>query len=70
MTFEKFCRLESSEESIAIARDILWTRTTKQDEYRISKQVLCSLRRNRNERPKFGGIAKKNMGRKGCVVNG
>ena len=39
MTFEKFRRLESSEEAIDIVRDIFWTRTTKQDEYRISKQV-------------------------------
>ena len=54
---EKFCRLQSSEESIAIHTEKSWPQTSKHDEHRMNKQSMCSLQNNRNERPCFGGAA-------------
>ena len=40
---KEFCRLESSEKTIAILGDRWWPQTAKQDGDRISSQFLCSL---------------------------
>ena len=55
---EEFGRLDSSEETIAILLigDRWWLQTAKQDEDRIRKQFLCSIRKKRNERPNVGGV--------------
>ena len=71
---EEFGRLESSEKTIAILGDRWWPQTAKQEGERISKQFLCSIWKERNERPNVGGVSIRSRNgapsRKGCVVNG
>ena len=71
---EESGRLESSEETVDILGDRWWPQTAKQDEDRMSKQLLCSLWKKRNERPNVGGasirIRNGARSRMGCVVNG
>ena len=70
---EKFCRLESSEKTIAIVGDRWWPQSAKQEGDRISKHILCNIWKKRNERPNVGGVSIKSrngaQSRKGCVVN-
>ena len=56
---EEFCRLESSEKTIAILGDRWWPQTVKRGGDRMSKQhFLCSiLWKKRNERPNVGGVS-------------
>ena len=35
----------------------------------ISKKIVCSLRKKRNERPYVGGVVFESTGKKGCVSN-
>ena len=67
---EGFCRLESSEKTIAILGDNWWPQTAKQDGDRISKRFIW---RKRNERPKDGDVSIRSRNgapsRKRCVVN-
>ena len=73
---EEFCRLESSERTIAILGDTWWPQTTKQDGDRLSKQIICNIWKKHNERPNVGGVSINNRSRngapsrKGCVVDG
>ena len=71
---EEFCRQESSEKTISILGDRWWPQTAKQDGDRISRQFLCNIRKNRNERPNVEGVSIRSRNgapsRKGCVVNG
>ena len=71
---EEFGRLESSEKTIAILGDRRLPQTAKQDGDRISKQLLCSIWKKRNERPIAGGVSIRSRNgapsRNGCVVNG
>ena len=71
---EELGRLESSEKTIAILRDRWWPQTANQGGDRISKQFLCSICKERNERPNVGGVSFRSRNgapfRKGCVVNG
>ena len=71
---EEFGSLEVSEKTIAILGDRWWPQTAKQDGDRISKQILCSIWKTRNERPNVGGVSIRSrngaQSRKGCVVNG
>ena len=70
---EEFGRLDSSEKKIAILGYRWWSRTAKQDGDRISKQFLCNIWKERNERPNVGGVFIRSRNgapsRKGCVVN-
>ena len=50
---EQLCRLESSEKKIAILGDRWWPQTAKHDEGRISTQLLCTIWKKRNDRPKM-----------------
>ena len=54
--------------------DRWWPQTAKKDGDKISKQFLCSIWKERNERPNVGGISIRSKNgapsRKGCVVNG
>ena len=45
---EEFCRLESSEKTIAILGDRWWRQTTKQGGDKMSKQFLCNIWKKRN----------------------
>ena len=54
---EEFGRLDYSEKTIAILGDRWWPQTAKQDGDRISKQFLCNIWKERNERPNVGGIS-------------
>ena len=54
---EAFGVIESSEKTIAILEYRRWPQAAKQDEDRISKQFLCSIRKKRNERPNVGGVS-------------
>ena len=71
---EKFCRLESSEKTIAILGGKWQPQTAKQDGDRISKQFLCHIWKKRNEHPNVGGVSIRSRNgapsRKGFVVNG
>ena len=71
---KEFGRLDSSEKTIAILGDKWWPQTANQDGDRISKQLLCSIWKKRNERPNVGGVFIRSrnsaLSRKGCVVNG
>ena len=55
---EEFCRLKSSEKTIAVLEDRWWPQTAKQDGDRISKQFLCNIWKKRNEHPNAGGVYK------------
>ena len=70
---EEFCRLESSEKTIAILGDRWWPQTAKQDGDRICEQYLGILWKKRNEHPNVGGVSTRSRNgapsRKGCVVN-
>ena len=71
---EEFGRLESSEKTIAFQGDKWWPQTAKENEDRISKQLLCNIWKRRNEHRNVGGVSIRSRNgvpsRKGCVVNG
>ena len=70
---EEFGRLEGNDKTIAVLGDGWRPQTANQDGDRISKQLLCSVWKKRNERPSVGGasICSRNgaRSRKGCVFN-
>ena len=54
---EEFGRLQSSDKAVTILGDRWWPQTAKQDGQRISKQFLCSIWKERNERPNVGSVS-------------
>ena len=52
----------------------MWPQTAKQDGDSVSKQLLCNMWKDRNERPNVGGVSTMSRNgapsQKGCVVNG
>ena len=71
---EEFDTLDSSEKTIAILGDRWWPQAAKQEGDKISKNILCNIWKQRNERPIVGGVSIRSRNgapsRKGCVVNG
>ena len=76
VTWKKsFCRLESSEKTIATLGDRWWPQTTKEGGDRISKQFLFNTwKKKRNERLNVGGVSIRSRSGapfgKECVANG
>ena len=50
---ERFGTLDNSEETIAILGDRWWSQTAKQEGDKTSKQFLCQMWGESNERPKM-----------------
>ena len=71
---EEFGRLESSEKTMAILGDKWCPQTAKQEGDRISKHLLCSTWKRRNERRNVGGVSFRSRNgapsKDGCVANG
>ena len=70
---EKFGKLGSSDETVAILGDRWSPQTAKQEGHNISKKNLCNIWRKRHKRPNVGVSIRSRNGvpsRKGCVVNG
>ena len=70
---ETFGTLDSSEKTIAMLGDRWWPQTAKQEEDKITKKCLCSIWKERSERPNVGGVSRRSRSgapsRKECVVN-
>ena len=70
---EEFGTLDSSETTLAILGNRWWPQAAKQEGDKSSKQFLCTIRKQRNERP-IGGVSRRSRhgapSRKGCVVKG
>ena len=71
---EEFDTPDSSENAIAILGDRWWPQAAKQEGDKISNKFLCSIRKQRNERPNIGGASTRRTvlrpERDACVVNG
>ena len=71
---EEFGTLDSSEKTIAILGDRCWPQAAKQEGVKKSKQCLCNIWKQRNERRTVGGVCIRSRNgapsRKGCVLTG
>ena len=57
---KKFGALDSSEQATAILGERWWPQAVKQEADKISKNNLCNLWKQRNERPTVGGVSSRN----------
>ena len=71
---EEFGKLESSQKTMVILGDKWCPQTAKQEGNGISKQLLCSIWKKRNERRNVGGVSFTSRNgapsKNGCMVNG